>query len=423
MSAIPSLILGDSYPVAASITEIPIEDEINPFVTIIPPEILCHIVERIGDMKTRIAFEKTCKKFQALGTNLYEAARKLTIYILERNLTNEERDNLADRILRMEPDPDLSFILLERAQKEISALPVLDDAMSLSIEDKSKEETQVFYKSFKKRLKEFGLEFPDETSIRFSVMALEYFITEFGKGEVEQSPLIREKNNSLSLEVYNSVLDEIIRNYAVEINAITVASFKEKIRFISRYFTSLPIPNIEAFMRQAIKLRGRPENEQQQRTAEIESMRLQFVDMPEDAPRFKAILQTIKANLEHRQSELEALRLELCGWNGFNGTINEAYQARICAENALHLEKRYYCPALVYNCELLETEIDRYDSSNDLAYEIKDIASLIVGCAERIALLSQELIDAIKVHESRVQSLSVIAQFDHAGEIVGGAHH
>jgi hypothetical protein len=182
---------------------------------------------------------------------------------------------------------------------------------------------QEFYDIFKKRITQLNI---NENSADFGIYAgaAQKIIDDLSKSQELAAKLQNPATLGTKIETtkqgFNGkIFDDMTKAYADQaIGNITIDSFKQKAALIKGFFNAIDNVDIEAKMRQAIKAKHD--------TNAFDTIRAEFSNPAADAPRLvsaKAAIQTkLTAERTQLQTELDALR----GNNGWNGTVNTAYQ-------------------------------------------------------------------------------------------------
>lgn len=197
-----------------------------------------------------------------------------------------------------------------------------------------------FYKTFKTRVSQLGINENDAKFGIISTAAIELLKSDgkqigrslFGLSELNNkySSILLEKKMETTVESFNSrIFDDMINGLASQpLDKITSDTFKAKTVMICKFFNKANIVEVEARIRQAIVAKHNGAFE-----ALIQAL---TNATPTDAC-FVERKDALKTDLIKEKVKLEAKRTELCGTDGFNGTINAAtlkLQEKLAAMNA-----------------------------------------------------------------------------------------
>ncbi len=185
-----------------------------------------------------------------------------------------------------------------------------------------KESLRMFYQTFKNHLVQFDI---DENHPQFNLF-LKVTINRLIEISIKkiQSGLFFHINEMTS-EFRNMAFFDGVNSFASQpVGDITIDDFKERVNLIHRIFPLTPIQTIELHLRQAIVKKHNPNDF-------VTTIAL-FEGTAHDNPKVAQIKLQLKEKLKAKKAAFEKELTSLRGPDGFNGTLNEAYQQKTLAE-------------------------------------------------------------------------------------------
>lgn len=198
-----------------------------------------------------------------------------------------------------------------------------------SLEKQLESDLEMFNESFKKRAKEFHWEFLSRDYFKGLSIAVDKFFPTGGQILSFWHLVKINQIEGMKGYCFRRPFEELSKNYAdQDIKNIRLDTFQDRVTILNRYFPTNSRFNIIYHLRFAVKRKGESIEKQLHRSTEIEAMRQELDNVADDAPCLAAAREFLLMKLTKEKADLEEERLKLCGPTGFDGEINRAYQLK-----------------------------------------------------------------------------------------------
>lgn len=332
---------------------------LNPFGL---PECVAHISSFL-DGKDRINFDRTCQQYYDQSTNIYAAARKLIEYVANR----------------------------PRIPKEVN-VPI----GGMTYERESELRVGEFYALFKKRMNELH---SDSLNCGYARRVIDQLF-----------PSLSKDCKNLSLQFEKIFIEDSAEIYAAQnLEKISTTSFEDQVQKIGSFLNNSDTFSIQTMLRQAIK--------RNHSSIEIDAIKEEFGNQSRVTPRLLAAQKRIENELT---LEREGLLKELDGLRGPNhsdGAIDAAYREILRAKKEL---ERY--AHMDFQQTFSAALADEDPASTFL--QLKEASERILNTLLEVFHAEVEMLKStIELYNCLRSRMTSIAEFDQAGQIIGGRIH
>lgn len=288
----------------------------------------------------------------------------------------------------------------------------------------AKNKLEAFYSVFKERVAQLDVNENDTNGLGIYAAAAQKAINDLSESkkvlpDLKYPATFSTKIQTTLQEFNGRIFDDMVNAYANQpIANITIGNFKQKVALIKGFFSAIDNVDIEAKLRQAIK--------RTHHTDALDAIRDEFTNAAADAPRFVEAKTQIEAKLNADKLALQGKLDELRGPNGWNGTIDAAFQARQQAEAAMNQA----FTALIVAFQQPANNVDQNDQARTIALITQFLDTAKTSGLTNIANLQQLLTDynqkAVdfqakkQAHEAKLAELAEIAQYDNTGNMTAG---